>query len=110
MINSLLFGHFFFKAIWALLIVCASFILTDYAGNFGCQTKAQANGTRRPQASFPAGTDKQWKARSPIIRFVHDSFLLTFFLLEVFEEPNEDFQIGGTERYSMCSVFHSKGK
>ena len=100
----------FFKAIWALLIVCASFILTDYAGNFGCQTKAQANGTRRPQASFPAGTDKQWKARSPIIRFVHDSFLLTFFLLEVFEEPNEDFQIGGTERYSMCSVFHSKGK
>ena len=100
----------FFKAIWALLIVCASFILTDYAGNFGCQTKAQANGTRRPQASFPAGTDKQWKARSPIIRFVHDSFLLTFFLLEVFEEPNEDFQIGGTERYSMCSVFHSQGK
>ena len=92
------------------MIVCASFILTDYAGNFGCQTKAQANGTRRPQASFQAGTDKQWKARIPIIRFVHDSFLLIFFLLEVFEEPNEDFQIGGTERYSMCSVFHSKGK
>jgi len=97
--------------IWVLLTGCASFILTDYAGNFGCQTKAQANGTRRPQASFQAGTDKQWKARIPIIRFVHNSLLLTFFLLEVLEEPNEDFQIGGTDwRSSICSAFHSKGK
>lgn len=87
-----------------------SFILTDYAGNFGCEAKAQANGTRCPQASFQAGTDKQWKARSPIIRFVHDALLLTLFLLEVLEEPNEDFQIRGTERRnSICTVFQSKG-
>lgn len=83
------------------------FSLTDYAGNFGCQIKAQANGTRCPQASFQAGTDKQWKARTPITRFVYDSLLKVLFLLEDVEGPNEDFQIRLTE-YALYS--HQRGQ
>ena len=43
---------------------------TDYAGDVGCETKTKADGAGHAQASVKAGTDKQWEARSPTIRFV----------------------------------------
>jgi hypothetical protein len=54
-------------------------VVTDHAGDVGCETKAKAGGAGHAQASLEAGADKQWEARISTIRFV--LLFLSFFCI-----------------------------
>jgi hypothetical protein len=70
-------------------------IITDHAGDVGCETKAKAGGAGHAQASLKAGTDKQWEARFPTIRFVLLFLIVTYVSNSLYEriyskEPRTD--------------------